>query len=282
MAKSKREQITQMNVSPAKAEKWLEEANIGNRSLSIPHVERLARDMKAGAWGDTPEPIAFDSNGRLIDGQHRLAAVVKSGVTICFWVATNCHLDAQKYLDAGRRRSLADAYGFYMGDSLGKRAEAITKAMMDCRLNYGYTRRQEADFYKKHKDAISFAERVSSGTIAMPDGARRKIPAGVAAVIGRASYTQDNAMLERFCDSLRTGISSSKSDIASQKLREELMFGAGKQDGPAGRRWFYRRSEYLLDRFLKRSRTVKRGEVAPRELYPIPGEDDYVKLAIAS
>src|SRR5437870_5147015 len=74
--------IREMEVGPELATRWLE-GNVHNRKLREDVVARYARDMKAGRWLLTHEPIAFNKNGdTLVDGQHRLWAVVESGATV--------------------------------------------------------------------------------------------------------------------------------------------------------------------------------------------------------
>lgn len=52
------------------------------RVFSQKVAEGYARAMRAGQWGLTHQGVAIDDTGFLIDGQHRLAAIVQSGVTI--------------------------------------------------------------------------------------------------------------------------------------------------------------------------------------------------------
>lgn len=75
-----------VNVTPELASSWLS-SNDKNRSISRPHVLRLAEAMKNGQWSLNGQTISFDDNGRLLDGQHRLSAVVESGVTVQMSVA---------------------------------------------------------------------------------------------------------------------------------------------------------------------------------------------------
>ncbi len=72
-------------IDPKKAKeymKWNTRNPRGANSISRSHVKELADDMKAGLWELNAEPIIFDEDGFLKDGQHRLAAVMASGVTI--------------------------------------------------------------------------------------------------------------------------------------------------------------------------------------------------------
>ena len=82
-------------ITPATAKAWLEEHNTKNRTIKKAHVARLAADMKQGRWvGENGESIKFDVDGRLADGQHRLAACVASGVTITSLVVRDIPTDS--------------------------------------------------------------------------------------------------------------------------------------------------------------------------------------------
>lgn len=95
----------------ALAERWLS-ANMSNRSIRPQHVDVLARDMEAGHWQMTGEAIKLDTAGNLIDGQHRLSAVLASGCAIQMLVAFGLAPESQQAMDAGARRSASDALSF--------------------------------------------------------------------------------------------------------------------------------------------------------------------------
>lgn len=69
------------NITPTKAAIYLQH-NIINRPLHPSWVDSLAYDMTADRWRLTHQGIALDKNGILVDGQHRLLAIIKSGITI--------------------------------------------------------------------------------------------------------------------------------------------------------------------------------------------------------
>ncbi len=105
---SKQMKQTIMAVTPEIATLWLRQNIERNRSLRQSEVARLAEEMKQGRWKLTPTGIVFDTDGKLIDGQHRLSAVVLSGCTIQFVVWHNVETDILNVLDTGRGRSLVD------------------------------------------------------------------------------------------------------------------------------------------------------------------------------
>jgi hypothetical protein len=49
-------------------------------------VLRLVGEIKRGRWVTTGVPIILDENGYVIDGQHRLQAIVDSGQSVWVWV----------------------------------------------------------------------------------------------------------------------------------------------------------------------------------------------------
>jgi len=94
-------------ITPALAGIWLER-QVRNRPIREHHVARLAEDMRNGRWHYTGDTIKFDKDNYLIDGQHRLWAVIESGCTVEMLCVGNLDSDAQLYIDRNRTRSPAD------------------------------------------------------------------------------------------------------------------------------------------------------------------------------
>lgn len=95
-------------VTPEQAALWLT-ANTSNRPMRKRRVELLAHDITAGTFTLTPDAIAFNRDGTLINGQHRLAAVVKAGVAVPLIVAYGLPDEAYDATDDGLKRSLGDS-----------------------------------------------------------------------------------------------------------------------------------------------------------------------------
>ena len=93
-------------ITPDEAQAILDRANIDNRRLSRPRVLAYARDMKQGLWRITHQGLAFETDGSLVDGQHRLAAIVEAGIPIEFLVTTG--VQRTDVFDTGRPRSAGD------------------------------------------------------------------------------------------------------------------------------------------------------------------------------
>lgn len=102
-----------MEVTPELAAEWLKR-NVRNRPCTVDTVAAYARDMRAGHWAATHQGLAFNDRDELIDGQHRLAAVLLAGVPVRMMVTFD--LPAQvagqaattmDSIDRGKPRSLA-------------------------------------------------------------------------------------------------------------------------------------------------------------------------------
>lgn len=95
-------------VTPEIAQKLLE-TNKKNRKLSVKTVNVYAYDMRTGAWNDNNEdPIVINKFNIMENGQHRLYAVIKSGVPTKFKVITGSEPAAETY-DRGRPRRTNDS-----------------------------------------------------------------------------------------------------------------------------------------------------------------------------
>lgn len=94
-------------ITPKIAKEMLKK-NFNNRKLNNPHVNYLSRQMLDNQWQFDGQPIRFDKYGRLLDGQHRLSAVVKSGETIKFLIISGLEESTFKVMDTGKNRSSGD------------------------------------------------------------------------------------------------------------------------------------------------------------------------------
>ena len=97
-----------MEMTPTKAMGMLEK-NSNNRSSRQALVEQYASDMRNGLWNaENGETIKVDSDGGLLDGQHRLMAVVESGVTVKMVVVTGLSPSGRETIDTGLSRTAGD------------------------------------------------------------------------------------------------------------------------------------------------------------------------------
>lgn len=97
-----------VEVTPELAAEWLEKNTDNYRSLKSVKSRRYARDMKNGRWRNTGDPIRFGEDGTLVDGQHRLWALIEAGKTYTFIIVTGLTPDDVDALDQGALRTSSD------------------------------------------------------------------------------------------------------------------------------------------------------------------------------
>ena len=95
----------QVLVTPPLAASWLKR-NLCNRPVTQGAVLYLANEMKQGTWQHTHQGICFNKEGVLLDGQHRLHAVIVAGVAV--WMNVRFNQTQESVLgysvDGGRNR----------------------------------------------------------------------------------------------------------------------------------------------------------------------------------
>lgn len=94
-------------VTPEMAREWIDAGNVDNRRIRSTVVRRYAAKMERGDWKPTHQGVAFSAR-RLIDGQHRLLAVIASGASQWMVVFLNQDDDTFGALDRGQTRTLRD------------------------------------------------------------------------------------------------------------------------------------------------------------------------------
>lgn len=94
-------------VGPAKAEEWLA-ANTHNRDLRPHRVMSFAGMIYRGEWQVTTDGIGFDTTGVLLNGQHRLTAIVVADLEVPIVVVRGLLPSAQAVTDQNLTRTLGD------------------------------------------------------------------------------------------------------------------------------------------------------------------------------
>lgn len=82
--------------------------NTHNRPLRERVVAAYAEDMRNYDWEEDGQSIKFGKDGTLLDGQHRLAAVIEADVTVRVLIVRNLPNAAQENMDTQAKRSFGD------------------------------------------------------------------------------------------------------------------------------------------------------------------------------
>lgn len=154
-----------MMVTPAVAERWLR-VNGRNRPVRKDVVKAYARDMLNKVWAPTHQGVAFNDQNQLIDGQHRLHAIVLSGVTVRMMVTFGLpskiegkEMTTMDAVDRGATRSVADQLTIQHGMNNGSITASICAALAS--LCYGErTRRlsvgQTLEVFREFEPAVLY------------------------------------------------------------------------------------------------------------------------------
>ena len=116
----------QILVTPAMARAYLDSQEINRRILQN-RVDQYRKAMEEGKFLPNGEAIKFDTEGRLIDGQHRLKAVIAYGRPVLMDCIAGIPSELISTLDSGRTRSSGDAIAI-LGLANQKKANAISSA----------------------------------------------------------------------------------------------------------------------------------------------------------
>jgi hypothetical protein len=174
--------VRRIDVTPELAEKWLR-SNKSNRKLRKGVVEQYAADMIAGRWHLVGDSIKFDDDvdnypGNLLDGQHRLQAIVSSGTVQPMMVITGLTPDSQKYMDSGIKRNAGDQFDMD-GRRYGVRLAAATREILriedqQMHRKQSYSNAAVVDFFRANQailDAVLMVDGIRRVTTLAPAGA---------------------------------------------------------------------------------------------------------------
>ena len=207
-------------VTPEQASYWLSR-NTNNRSVSSKTVELYAREMRSGRWRLTHQGVAIYDDGVLADGQHRLEAIVKSGVTVPMLITTGVPKGSATGIDAHRARSVSDIV------KISGNADWLTNKMIQTLREVYSIRKVGAD------EAVALAEPIKDSLIYVDSLFNLKVK-GVTAAL-RAAVTlahlhgEDEQRLAEFVSMFYSGLVTSEEDSAVIKLRDHMTQRDGKR-----------------------------------------------------
>jgi len=163
-------------INPEFAHKLLK-YNPKNRRLNRSHVMGLASQMEEGLFMPELGFISFDKKGQMIDGQHRLHAIIESQTSFKIRILTGLDPSVRHIIDTGMKRTLADILRMDGIENAAVVSGAIAKMIIfgekgrfDARLN---RKLHHADFKKameKHPEIRICAEKIR------PSGVFRRSP----------------------------------------------------------------------------------------------------------
>lgn len=261
------------SISPAKASEMLV-ANTANRPLTKGKVREFAAAMGRGEWLVTHQGIAFDVDGLLVDGQHRLAAIIEADLPVEVTVFTDVPKGTFDVLDTGKRRNAADVLAIE-----GEKSATMLAAMV--RTVFLYENRPDANWtggsasvtnhqivqaleqHPKLREFLSRGEQIAANTGMIKSAA------------GAGSYlvwqANKRADLEPWFDGIIEGAGLAKGD-SRLAFRRVMLADARKRAGQVMRRRDTREHVALYVKAFNAWATGERPlpplKFAPREAMP--------------
>lgn len=101
------ERIMLLDVTPAMAEALLN-SNTKNRPLTSGRVEEYAAEMRAGRFPFNGDTVRFDTEAKMLDGQHRLWAIIETDVTMRMLLVFGLDPECFDTIDIGKIRTGPD------------------------------------------------------------------------------------------------------------------------------------------------------------------------------
>jgi hypothetical protein len=195
-------------ITPEVAERYLL-SNTHNRHINAKAVTAMAEDMTSGRWVFNGDAIRFTSDGQLIDGQHRLSAIIEANVHVEMFVVRGLDKNAFTTIDAGRSRTAAQIMSLAGGHYVMPVTAAARLALLFSGgrfLNDRVSRKAITDFVAEQPYLAELAERTHSSTKVITQSP-------LMAVLFLANYRrQFTADVDTFIEGIASGANLERGD----------------------------------------------------------------------
>ena len=244
----------QLLVTPELANEWLSH-NPLNRPLNEKKAANIARLMQAGLWKHVWQPVILGQN-IVLDGQHRLKAIVLSGLSMIMSVVFNQDENDFMFLDCGSIRTKLDMVRLGLQDHTIKGKHlAVLRAMLagtNCGGLRQLTSVEMKELYRKHRKAVDFA-------IALLG---KEMDSTVLGILARAFYSLPKETIQSLAAAWKDG--------SYQPLVEFRQYLAQLEDRQiATRQEIYKRFEFAIEAFLN-NRDAVSSPLYWDEMFPLP------------
>lgn len=227
------------NVTPEFASLLLEQ-NDSNRKINKNQLDMLCRTIESGHWRLTHQGVAIYEDGTLADGQHRLSAIVKTGIAckMPLFYGIKKEESLIMAIDSGKPRSITDS-----STLTGSKVTPLDKSLING-LEFGYTSKgfkklthhETLNLHKKHQEALSLSNELFGLSIKK---CLTISPVRVAIVESVLSEDVTSGFAKLFAESLITGEYEDNRLINAVRLRNKLMSYNYSGSGGRATAYFY-------------------------------------------
>ena len=256
-----------VNVTPAVAENWLAH-NTNNRNVSRVRVNAYAEQMKRGEWKLNGEAVVFGKNGELKDGQHRLMAVVQSGITVPMFTVFGVDDDICIY-DRGRGRSTLDVLKIAGLD----RRIALTSIVSVAKLHYYMTLHRSLvsdkeieEFIERNKEMLLDVNEICKKATTKSGNVNTSCATFMLATLYALASGVATSDLMEFFQIVRTGVCDSGNKSSALVFRNDVVFGKIPISGASRREGVWMTEKAIRD-FATHTRRTKTYSLAATPVY---------------
>ena len=209
-------------IGPAEAKEILSYGHDYNRRPSEKHAQQLANKMTNGDWKFNGDPLRFDGH-QLIDGQHRLMAIIKSNQSYPFVCVKKLDPAVFSTIDSGKKRDFATTLEIG-GETHPKELASATRQYFNLTVgSSAVTIEDMKDQLEAHPELRELVEECITHRGTTPKG----VSVGVIAATQLLAKKLDANLAEEFFRQLITG----QHTTANTSLLRETIGEIGEEKG---------------------------------------------------
>lgn len=209
------------------------DTNTRNRPLNKANLDYFCDALRKGRFQLTHQGIALDWNGDLIDGQHRLTAILITGIEVDLMVMYDLPPETYSKVDCGRIRNGADTLA-YMGHDGGNDLAAALR-LIDNYYNNTEARWRSYTARKTNDDMTELAPAYPGMSDLIPIARRMRKACGVSISAATVTLylTRDHSAAEAWIEGVVTGANLSVGDprLAYRNTFQNARIGKKRIDG---------------------------------------------------
>lgn len=210
-------------ITPAVAQAMLAN-NPTNRPLTQGLVKRYAEEMKQGRWFNNGQGLIFSPEGELLNGQHRLRALIEANVTLPMFVVRGVPRERFETMDTGRARSLGDILGAQNYENpaqLAAMARVTWNYIAGASLSYNPVKSLLLAFVHRYPYLRDVTAKVAACKPPIPNA-----PLAAVIFLGNAGHQKFDGAIDEFLEGIKTGQNLAKGD--PRLTLRDYLFGAGR------------------------------------------------------
>ena len=196
-------------ITPAIARAMLSK-NARNRPITKTLVRRYADDMRADRWNTNGQGIIFTPEGDLLDGQHRLEALIEADVSLEMFVVRGVPQERFETMDSGRARTVGDVLGaqnYPNSNALAAIARLSWNYVAGASIGYGPGKAALIAFVHRYPYLQDITSKLASARPPLPNS-----PLGAVLFLANAGHQRLEGQADDFIEGVKTGENLTKCD----------------------------------------------------------------------